>query len=65
VERTRNDRKRPLLQQGNARETLTRLKAERGPLYDEISDYRFVTDSQGPKVLAKTIENRLRKDHIL
>ena len=65
VERTRNDRKRPLLQQGNARETLTRLKAERGPLYDEISDYRFVTDAQGPKVLAKTIENRLRKDHIL
>lgn len=65
VERTRNDRKRPLLQQGNARETLTRLKEERGPLYNEISDYRFVTDNQGPKVLAGKIENRLREDHVI
>ena len=65
VERTRNDRKRPLLQHGNARETLTRLKAERGPLYDEIADYRFVTDKQGPKVLAAAIERRLRKDHVI
>ena len=65
VERTRNDRKRPLLQQGNAMETLTRLKAERGPLYDEIADYRFVTDKQGPKVLAAAIERRLRKDHVI
>lgn len=65
VERTRNDRKRPLLQQGNAKETLTRLKAERGPLYDEIADYRFVTDRQGPKALAGIIESRLRKDHVI
>jgi len=65
VERTRNDRKRPLLQQGNATETLTRLKAERGPLYEEISDYRFVTDRQGPKALAGAIERRLREDHVI
>ena len=65
VERTRNDRKRPLLQQGNARETLSRLKTERGPLYDEIADYRFVTDRQGPKALAGIIESRLRKDRVI
>ena len=65
VERTRNDRKRPLLQQGDAQATLTRLKAERGPLYEEIADYRFVTDKQSPKVLARAIEDRLREDQLI
>jgi len=62
VERTRKDRKRPLLRQGNPREVLTRLAAERGPLYREIADYRFVTDRQGAKTLAREIERRLRED---
>ena len=62
VERTQRDKKRPLLQQGRARETLARLQADRAPLYDEIADYRFVTDRQGPKVLARIIENKLRED---
>lgn len=76
VERTHRDKKRPLLrqseiedgkegQQGDRRETLLRLHAERAPLYAEICDYRFVTDSQAPKVLAKTIEHQLREDGIL
>ena len=65
VERTHNDRQRPLLQQGSAKQTLTRLKRERGPLYEEISDYRFVTDTQGPKELASAIERRLRKDQVI
>ena len=62
VERTQRDKKRPLLQQGEARETLARLRAERAPLYDEIADYYFVTDRQGPKVLARLIERKLRED---
>lgn len=62
VERTHRDRKRPLLQQGKVRETLARLQADRAPLYAEIADYRFVTDRQGPKVLARMIEKRLRED---
>lgn len=62
VERTRKDRKRPLLRQGNPREVLTRLAAERGPLYREIADYRFVTDRQGARTLAREIEKRLRED---
>jgi shikimate kinase len=65
VERTRKDRKRPLLQQGDPRTTLMRLQRERGPLYEEIADYRFVTDRQGPKVLAREIEQRLREDHVI
>jgi shikimate kinase len=65
VERTRKDRKRPLLQQGDPRATLTRLQRERDPLYREIADYRFVTDRQGPKVLAREIEQRLKEDHVI
>lgn len=62
VDRTRKDQRRPLLQGGDAREKLAELKRIRGPLYAEIADYRFVTDRQGPKVLARRIEQQLRKD---
>ncbi len=65
VERTRRDRKRPLLQQGDPRETLVRLRRERDPLYREVADYHFVTDRQGPRVLAREIEKRLREDGVV
>ncbi len=65
VERTRRDRKRPLLQWGDAAETLARLQRDREPLYREIADYRFVTDRQGPKTLAREIEQRLRADGVI
>jgi len=65
LERTRKDRKRPLLKHGNPRETLTRLSVERDPLYREIADYRFVTDRQGARTLAREIEKRLRDDGLL
>lgn len=65
LERTRRDRKRPLLQQGDPRATLARLRAEREPLYREIADYRFVTDRQGPKALARQIEEQLKEDGVI
>lgn len=65
VERTQHDRKRPLLKQGDARVTLARLQAERAPLYEEIADYRFVTDRKGPKLLARAIERKLREDGLI
>jgi shikimate kinase len=65
VERTRRDRKRPLLRGGNPRETLARLHGERDPMYREIADYRFVTDRQSPRVLAREIERRLREDGVI
>lgn len=65
VERTRRDRKRPLLKQGDPKEILARLAEERGPLYREIADYRFVTDRQGARALAREIEGRLKADGIL
>jgi len=65
LERTRRDRKRPLLQQGDPRAPLARLRAEREPLYREIADYRFVTDRQGPKALARQIEEQLKEDGVI
>jgi shikimate kinase len=65
VERTAKDRKRPLLQNGDPRETLTKLMCTRGPLYAEIRDYRFVTDRQSPKSLARNIEETLRRDGVI
>lgn len=65
VERTSRDSKRPLLQGGDVREKLQALQRERGPLYREIADYCFVTDRQGPRVLARKIEQRLRQDEVL
>ncbi len=65
VERTRKDKRRPLLQKGNVRETLGRLMRERAPLYAEIRDYRFVTDRQSPKLLARKIEWQLREDGVV
>lgn len=47
------------------RQTLQRLQCERGPLYSEIADYRFTTDKSSPKVLARQIEQQLRKDGVL
>ena len=65
VQRTRRDRKRPLLQQGNPRATLARLQNEREHLYREIADYRFVTDRQGPRALARQIEDKLKEDGLV
>lgn len=65
VERTARDKKRPLLRNGDARNTLARLQRERAPLYAEIADYTFVTDRQGPKVLARSIERKLREDGLI
>ena len=65
LQRTRRDRSRPLLQQGDPRDTLARLQREREPLYREIADYRFVTDRQGPKALARQIEEKLKEDGLL
>lgn len=65
LERTQKDRKRPLLQNGNPEETLGRLQREREPLYQEVADYRFVTDRQSPKTLVRTIVAQLKEDGIV
>lgn len=63
--RTRNDKKRPLLQGDNPEEILTKLVRERAPLYEEISDYRFVSDDQSVKSLVQKIVKQLRADKVV
>lgn len=62
VERTRRDRRRPLLQKGNPRETFERLHRERGPLYESLADYRFSADRGSPQALAHDIARHLRTE---
>lgn len=63
--RTRNDKKRPLLQGDNREQILTELVCERAPLYAEIADYRFVSDKQSVKTLVRQIVKKLREDQVI
>ncbi len=46
LKRTENDKKRPLLSQGNREQTLRVLKEERDPQYKEIADITINHDQQ-------------------
>ncbi|MEM7096639.1 MAG: shikimate kinase AroK [Pseudomonadota bacterium] len=63
--RTRKDKKRPLLQGDNREQVLRDLIAERAPLYQEIADYRFLSEDQSPKTLASQIRKRLVADGVV
>ncbi len=54
-ERTQRDKKRPLLQTENPRETLEALAKVRNPLYEEIADITLQTDEQSAKLVATHI----------
>ena len=59
VRRTSRDKKRPLLNQGDPRQTLTDLMAQRHPLYEDIADYTIDTDGRGPKAVAEELAQKL------
>ncbi len=59
VRRTRKDRRRPLLQQGDPEETLRRLFALRDPLYREIADHVIETDGCSPRTVAQRLVRQL------
>ncbi len=61
MERTRNDKRRPLLQRGDAEATLRGLMAARGPLYREVADLEIDTRNEGPRALAERIASQLAK----
>ncbi|MFT7651987.1 MAG: shikimate kinase [Candidatus Azotimanducaceae bacterium] len=63
--RTAKDKKRPLLNGDNREKVLRQLMEERGPLYQEIADYRFVSDEQSPKQLVAMIVDTLRNDGLV
>ena len=59
VDRTRNDRRRPLLQGDDPEGILRQLMAVRDPLYREIADYVAETDGSTARSLAEQIADQL------
>ena len=65
LDRTRKDKKRPLLQGDNREQILANLLKERAPLYAEIADYRFVSNKQSARVLTNQIRRKLTEEKII
>jgi shikimate kinase len=59
VERTARDRNRPLLQQGDRRQTLENLMKIREPLYREVADLVIETSQRPPMTVAREIVKKL------
>ncbi|MCW8090930.1 shikimate kinase AroK [Alteromonas sp. ASW11-130] len=59
VARTQRDKRRPLLQNGNAEQVLRDLAGERNPLYEEIADYIVETDDQSARAVANQIISQI------
>jgi shikimate kinase len=57
--RTRKGRERPLLEDGDPRQTLEELFAVRDPLYREVADLVVATDGRKVKAVASEIAERL------
>ncbi len=55
LERTRRDKRRPLIQNDNPKEVLEQLMRERGELYTEIADLTVPTNISSVKSVAKQI----------
>ena len=58
-ERTRRDKKRPLLQVDYRQGVIKRLIETRGPLYDEVADMVFLSASAQPSRVAKKLAEAL------
>jgi len=57
--RTKNSKKRPLLQGMEAKKTITQLLSDRNDLYMEVADIVVETGNHTPKEMAKTILGNL------
>jgi shikimate kinase len=53
--RTINDSRRPLLRVKNRQEILEKLQEEREPLYQEIADFRVLTDKRNVRAVSDEI----------
>ncbi|WP_369602902.1 shikimate kinase AroK [Hahella sp. SMD15-11] len=60
-ERTRKDRRRPLLQQSDPKAVLERLMAQREPIYRELADIIVETDRRKPWSVAREIAKKLKE----
>jgi shikimate kinase len=61
LERTRKDKKRPLIQVDDREQALLNLQADREPLYEEIADVFVSTDANTVKVVASQIVEQFEK----
>ena len=59
LERTRSDRRRPLLQVDDVRERIETLTAERGPLYESVAHLSITVDRRPPKAIAADLHDLL------
>lgn len=60
IERTRSDRRRPLLQVDDVRERIVTLTTERGPLYESVAHVAITVDRRPPKAIAADIYHLLK-----
>ncbi len=59
-ERTRRDRNRPLLNEGDRRQKLEEIMATRDPLYRDVADLVIETDKRPAKMVAKNIVEKIQ-----
>jgi shikimate kinase len=65
VERTRNDQRRPLIQNvTDIKGKLTELMEIRDPLYREIADYVVMTNRRSPKAVSNEIVSQINGENI-
>ncbi len=63
LERTRRDRRRPLISQAKDPEAaIKQLHEERTPLYEELADYKLSTDQGSVRQVAKQIVDMLNSE---
>jgi shikimate kinase len=65
IQRTKNDRNRPLLQTENPETVIERLLTERGPLYEEVAD--LIVDTQQASVfrVVRHIQDQLVREGVV
>tara|TARA_B100000029_G_scaffold510566_1_gene602341 strand:+ start:1256 stop:1762 length:507 start_codon:yes stop_codon:yes gene_type:complete len=59
LKRTQNDKSRPLLMDENKEEVLKKLKKEREPIYEEISNLKINQENKKLKQVVEEISNKL------
>jgi len=65
LERTKRDKRRPLLQNGDPRDVLTKLKEERDPLYREIADISvFAGGGSGRRTVTEILRKLKEEGYI-
>lgn len=63
-QRLQYDKKRPILQGGNLREKLKKLRTERHTIYRSVADLHLMTDKMGFRQMLVKVENYFRQQNI-